>query len=55
MAGSTDTTAEAHLVHLRRALRLALDAEASGNLPVGAVITLDNRVIAEAGNIEAVS
>ena len=49
MAGSMDLTAEAHLVHLRRAVSLALEAEAKGNLPVGAVITLDDRVIAEAG------
>jgi tRNA(adenine34) deaminase len=47
---TADLAAEAHLVHLRRAVRLALEAEASGNLPVGAVITLDNLVIAEAGN-----
>lgn len=50
MEDSTEAIGEAHLVHLRRALRLALEAEAAGNLPVGAVITLDNRVIAEAGN-----
>lgn len=50
MEGSTGTTAEAHLVHLRRAVELALEAETAGNLPVGAVLTLDDRVIAEAGN-----
>jgi tRNA(adenine34) deaminase len=50
MKGSTSPTTEAHLVHLRRALRLALHAETKGNLPVGAVITLDDHVIAEAGN-----
>lgn len=50
MKDSTALTIEAHLVHLRRALQLALEAETAGNLPVGAVITLDGRVIAEAGN-----
>jgi tRNA(adenine34) deaminase len=29
---------------------MALEAERLGNLPIGAVITLDNEVIAEAGN-----
>lgn len=49
-------TTEAHgadefdLVHLRRAVALALEAERRGDLPVGAVVTLDGRVIAEAGN-----
>lgn len=41
---------ELDLNFLRRAVRLALEAEASGNLPVGAVVTLDGRVVAEAGN-----
>ena len=36
--------------HLRRAVQLALEAERLGNLPIGAVITLEGRVIAEAGN-----
>lgn len=36
--------------HLRRAVSLALEAERLGNLPIGAVITLDGEVIAEAGN-----
>jgi tRNA(adenine34) deaminase len=35
---------------LRRAIDLALAAERSGNLPIGTVITLDDKVIAEAGN-----
>lgn len=35
---------------LRRAVHLALKAERLGNLPIGAVITLDGRLIAEAGN-----
>lgn len=38
------------LKHLRRAIDLALEAERLGNLPIGAVITLEGRVIAEAGN-----
>jgi tRNA(adenine34) deaminase len=44
------TTDEADLNFLRRAVRLALEAEAAGNLPVGAVVTLGGRVVAEAGN-----
>ncbi len=36
--------------YLRRAVGLALEAERLGNLPIGAVITLDDEVIAEAGN-----
>ena len=35
---------------LRRAVRLALEAEAGGNLPVGAVVALGGEVVAEAGN-----
>src|SRR3954465_9734186 len=38
------------LRHLGRAVQLALEAERLGNLPIGAVITLEGRVIAEAGN-----
>ncbi len=38
------------LKHLRRAVQLALAAEARGNLPIGSVITLHNEVVAEAGN-----
>jgi tRNA(adenine34) deaminase len=38
------------LQHLDRAVALALAAEKNGNLPIGAVITLDSKVIAEAGN-----
>src|ERR1043165_125722 len=38
------------LDHLRRAVQLALEAERCGNLPIGAVITLDREVISEAGN-----
>ena len=35
---------------LQRAIELALEAEREGNLPVGAVITLSNKVIAEGRN-----
>jgi len=35
---------------MRRALDLAADAAAAGDVPVGAVITKDGRIIAEAGN-----
>jgi tRNA(adenine34) deaminase len=38
------------LDYLRRAVHLALEAERLGNLPIGAVITLDRGVIGEAGN-----
>lgn len=38
------------LEHIRRAVELALEAERAGNLPIGAVITLEGRLIAEAGN-----
>ena len=36
--------------YISRAIQIALDAEARGNLPVGAVITLDDNIIAEAGS-----
>lgn len=35
---------------LHRAVRLALDAERNGNLPIAAVIALDDRIVAEAAN-----
>jgi len=35
---------------LHRAVRLALDAERSGNLPIAAVIALGDRIVAEAAN-----
>lgn len=35
---------------LHRAVAFALEAERHGNLPIGAVICLDGRIIAEAGN-----
>ena len=41
---------ESDLTFLRRAIRLALEAEACGNLPVGAVVALGGEVVAEAGN-----
>jgi tRNA(adenine34) deaminase len=33
-----------------RAVAVALETEAAGNLPIGCVITLDDRIIAEAGS-----
>jgi len=36
--------------YLQRAVALALAAEQNGNLPIGAVIMLDDQIIAEAGN-----
>ncbi len=50
MMNTQTTHDEADLNFLRRAINLALEAEAVGNLPVGAVITLGGRVVAEAGN-----
>lgn len=50
MTQSTSDSAPEDIAHLRRAVRLALEAEAQGNLPIGAVITLGDRVVAEAGN-----
>jgi tRNA(adenine34) deaminase len=41
---------ETHRKHLRRAVALALAAERVGNLPIGALVTLDDEVVAEAGN-----
>lgn len=38
------------LDHLRRAVRVALEAERIGNLPIGSVITLGDEIIGEAGN-----
>jgi len=35
---------------MRRAIELALQAEAEGNLPVGAVISLNNKIVAEGRN-----
>jgi tRNA(adenine34) deaminase len=50
MTDTQTTTGEADLNFVRRAVGLALAAEAAGNLPVGAVVTLGGRVVAEAGN-----
>lgn len=51
MRHPTTTQADAaDLTFLRRAINLALAAEARGDLPVGAVVTLGGRVVAEAGN-----
>jgi tRNA(adenine34) deaminase len=50
MADKLSADSELHLEHLHRAVRLALEAERLGNLPIGAVITLEGQVIAEAGN-----
>ena len=36
--------------YISRAIQIALEAETRGNLPVGAVITLDNNIIAEGGS-----
>ncbi len=47
---STDDATGRDVEYVRRAVRLALEAEAGGNLPIGAVLTLDGEVIAEAGN-----
>jgi tRNA(adenine34) deaminase len=43
-------TDEADLTLVRRAVGLALAAEADGNLPVGALVALAGEVVAEAGN-----
>src|SRR4051794_38718764 len=50
MISNQDLATKIHLKHLHRAVELALEAEQCGNLPVGAVITLNDEVIAEAGN-----
>ena len=38
------------MLHLRRAIELALEAEAEGNLPIGSVISLDGKNVAEGKN-----
>lgn len=45
-----NSSPEQDMYHLHRAVQLALEAERLGNLPIGAVITLDGVVVAEAGN-----
>jgi tRNA(adenine34) deaminase len=41
---------ESDILFFRRAIRLALEAEKEGNLPIGAVIGLDGRIVAEGKN-----
>jgi tRNA(adenine34) deaminase len=50
MTRTRQHTHEDDLRYLRRAVQLALEAEARGDLPVGAVVTLGDEVVAEAGN-----
>jgi len=38
------------IMYMRQAIRLAQEAEEMGNLPIGAVITLDGEVVAEGKN-----
>ena len=39
------------IAHLHHAIRLAQEAQQVGNLPIGAVITLDGKVVAEGKNL----
>lgn len=41
---------ESDILFLQRAIRLALEAEEQGNLPIGAVISLEGKIIAEGKN-----
>jgi tRNA(adenine34) deaminase len=41
---------EQDLEYMRRAIKLALEAERAGNLPVGSVIVLDGDIVAEGKN-----
>jgi tRNA(adenine34) deaminase len=50
MTNTQPPTDETDFQYMRRAIQLALEAEERGNLPVGAVLTLNGEVIAEAGN-----
>ncbi len=50
MTESVHNATDQDINHLRRAVSLALEAERMGNLPIGAVITLDDNMSAEAGN-----
>src|SRR5918912_818551 len=53
MTGMNEThtrLAATDCAHMRRAIQLALEAEARGDLPVGSVVTLGGEVVAEAGN-----
>ena len=49
-AASTNGLTDGDIMHLRRAVEVALEAERGGNLPVGAVVVLGGEVLAEAGN-----
>jgi hypothetical protein len=40
-------TSESDILWFQHAIRLAIEAEKEGNLPIGAVISLDGRIIAE--------
>src|SRR5262249_37074393 len=50
MTRSSPDSIQYNIEHLHRAIELALEAERIGNLPIGAVITLEDKVIAEAGS-----
>src|SRR5918912_1814481 len=53
MTGMNEThtrLAATDCAHMRRAIQLALEAEARGDLPVGAVVALGAGTVAEAGN-----
>jgi tRNA(adenine34) deaminase len=47
MKNNNLSTSEVELVYFEEAIRLAKEAEVQKNLPVGAVITLDGKIIAE--------
>jgi tRNA(Arg) A34 adenosine deaminase TadA len=49
-AGAGSPTSDPDRAHLQRAVEIALDAEAAGNLPIGAVIVLDGEVLATGRN-----
>ena len=44
----------ADLGHLRRAIELALEAERAGNMPIGAVLVLEDHIVAEGANASLV-
>lgn len=50
MTKQTSTLSQNDKVYLDRAVHLALGAEKQGNLPIGALITLGDIVVAEAAN-----
>src|SRR2546423_4145784 len=50
MTHTRTTPDEADFYYMRRAIQLALEAEARGDLPVGAVVALNDETVAEAGN-----